>query len=367
MNNPVLPDRLPDTHTKQHWRLVEFILFVLLAGFVVFAKPGPSWSQTSRPKVSPILKRSLPKTIPAPPKRVEGTNLRVVTQHFDFTFPARWKTWVSPILKHAEADFLEISQGLGYTSKNKLQVKFARSGRDFSKIQPFPWHPPSFIAGLAYPNQGVMTLRLQGTDGMAGLRQTFRHELSHLLLARAVHHKRLPLWFVEGLAMVQSQDFGALDRMWLLARTRMGGHWPKLSSLEKGFPANYEARRVAYAVSTDFVVYLRKLNPKVVPEALALIRKGKGFQAAIAETCGQSWSNLQTRWLKQVGFRYGWIVFLSQEWLLWFFAILLAIWGYFKLRRQRRKQLKQWAEEEDEDDDGGPWYPPSQRHLPYTR
>lgn len=346
---------------------------ILVSVFFTFLTTQVAWAQTSRPTIPTLLKKSLPKKVPKqlrkrpPAPRVEGTYVRVVTQHFVFTFPSTWRKWVTPILKNAESDFVEISKGLGHSSKRKLDVKFAAAGKDYQKIQPFPWHPPSFIAGLAYPNKGVMTLRLQGTDGMAGLRQTFRHELSHLLLARAANYKRLPLWFVEGLAMVQSQDFGDLDRMVLLARTQIGGNWPKLSSLKYRFPPSFEARKVAYAVSTDFLVFLRKQNRDIVPQALALIRKGKPFQAAIAEASGIKWNTLQSRWMSQVKLRYGWVVLLAQEWLLWFFAILLAIWGYFRLRRQRRKQLSQWAEEEDEDDDGGPWYPPSYRPSPFSR
>lgn len=286
------------------------------------------------------------------------------TTHFTFQYPRSWKRWVQPLLQHAEKDHHNISQQLHFHSKEKLLVKFAQSGPEYAKIQPFPWHPPSYIAGLAYPSQGVMTLRLQGIDGTANLHQTFVHELSHLLLARAVHHRSLPLWFVEGMAMLHSQDFGNLDRMWLLASTRLFGQWPSLSSLTQQFPESLGPRKVAYAVSFDMIVFLQSQTPELLPRILQKMRtQSVGFYKAIEQQTGLSWAQLEQRWQERVKRRYSWLVLLSQESLIWFIIFGLIIWSYVRIRRKRQEQLKQWTQQ-DRDEDTGPWYPPSPRKFP---
>ncbi len=342
--------------TTRRWALWSFGFVLLTASLLVSL---PARSQTSRSSGATNTVGSV-HPAPSPPAKLQSGSFRTVTtKHFTFQYPHRWSKWVKRLIQRSENDLKSIGESLGFLFQGHLRVRFASAGKDYAKIQPFPWHPPSYIAGLAYPRQGIMTIRLRGIDGFQQIHQTFRHELSHLLLAQAASHRPLPLWFIEGLAMVHSDDFGTLDRMWLLSTAQISGRWPTLSQIKKRFPNNYAARRVAYAVSFDFVAFLQQQSHKLIPSLLALMRRGIPFRKALQQQSHQSWEALQETWLSRSRLRYGWLSLLTQEGLIWFIAIVLLLVGYRKIKRRRRERLQTWEEEDNAEDAESPWYPPS--------
>lgn len=273
-----------------------------------------------------------------------------VHQHlapFSFRFPKRWKRAVQPILYHAREDLRKLEKIYAIQYTKTIYVRFSEPGSAFAHIQPHGWNPSHDIAGLAYPKRSLITMRIRNIEGAAVLRQTFQHELSHLFIAYAAHYKKVPLWFNEGVAMLLSNDFGDMERMALLSAARVSGKWPALRTLQHHFPYTPNARKLAYAVSLDAVVFLNKRIPNMIPNVLKRIRAGARFEDAISNITGTSWKELQKTWKDQTQSKYGWLTLLTQEGLVWSLALFLFLGSYIRIRKQRQKQFEALEDEEE--------------------
>lgn len=269
----------------------------------------------------------------------------VKTQHFTLRF-ADEQAWLARRLKaKIETDYKRIASELGGIKEAHFEIRIARKEQDYATIQPHAWRPHTWIAGLAYPRQGIMTLRQQPGQGFDQLYQTFVHELSHLLLFRAAKFQPMPLWFVEGLAMQQSGDYTAFDRFLTIARAQLGGSVPSIPSLNKRFPVDGASATLAYAVSFAHLQFLQTKHPALVKELLARLRQGQSFHAALAQLLGNQHTNLLPAWKEHLRKHYHWFALLSSEGLLWGLLCLLLPFFYYRQKNLRKKQI---AEMEDD-------------------
>ena len=250
------------------------------------------------------------------------------------------------IHKRAEKDYKRLAAELGYQGKDAFVIRLSRAGKDYASIQPYAWTPHPWVAGLAYPREGVMTLRLPPGQGFDKLYQTFVHELSHLLLFRAASFQSMPLWFVEATAMLQSQDYTQLDRYLLIGRARASGSLPALSSLQRRFPTDGAGAHLAYAVSFEYLQFLRTYEPEIIPRILESLRKGQAFELALARILPPSATQIEKAWQAHLAKHYPWWTGLAHEGFFWLLLCLLLPLFYFRQRKLQRLRL-QALEDED--------------------
>ena len=273
------------------------------------------------------------------------------TPHFRFQYPPRWKNVAEYLWKRSEGDLQKMEETLGFQLNKELIVRLAPAGKEFSQIQPNHWRPAHWIAGLAYPQLKLMTIKIRPIDGLTGIHQTFQHELSHLLLGHASLHKRLPLWFVEGLAMIQSNDFGLLERFTMLAKARIFNKIPPIKTLTKRFPSDFHSTQLAYATSCDFLLFLQSINPQIIKGTLTKIRHGLSFQKALTSQTKWTYSELQKRWEESLSYRYSWLLLLANPSLFWSFLALLLLFAFLKQKQLRKKEFLAM-------DNNNPYQPP---------
>ncbi|HAA57020.1 MAG TPA: hypothetical protein DCE42_19795 [Myxococcales bacterium] len=261
------------------------------------------------------------------------------TPHFRFQYPHKWSGIAMYLLKRAEKDLQDIEGLMGYKLKGTLEVRLATGGKTYAEIQPGRWNPHAWVAGLAYPRKGLMTIKIRAIDGPAGIHQTFRHELSHLLLARAASYRTMPLWFVEGVAMIQSDDIGGFDRYTMLSQAHLTGVLPHPESLQTSFPTSGNAVQVAYATSTAFLMFLQKNNPSLIKHILQRIRKGETFMKSLTGEYGFVWKEIMRQWKDHLDHHYSWIPLLSSSSFLWLIAAFFFVFVYLRVRRRKKEQM----------------------------
>jgi hypothetical protein len=283
------------------------------------------------------------------PATQASTRITTTQTHFAFSYPARWKSTVEPIIKHAEQDLATYQAHFGIQWKGVIKVRFATPGKAFANIQPHHWQPYNNIAGLAYPKRSLITIRIKGIDGLKGLRQTFQHELCHILIAHAAGYRPIPLWFNEGVAMMLTEDFGTFEQFVSLAQARLAGQLPRLSALTHRFPrTSPNQSTLAYSLSTDAVLFLQKQKATMLKRIVRLLKQGNSFEQAVAKTIGTPWPTIQAKWRKSLGLRYGWLPLIANESTIWFIALVLFVFAYFKIKAQRKKQFEQMEDEDEQ-------------------
>ncbi len=291
------------------------------------------------------------------------------TKHFTLRYPTDLAWLARRIAERMEQDYLRIAEELGYKEHAHFEIRMARVDRDYAAIQPHAWTPHAWIAGLAYPRQGLMTLRQQPGQGFPQIYQTFVHELSHLVLFRAARFQPMPLWFVEAVAMQQSNDYTAFDRFLTLASAQISGRIPPIPSLTQRFPADGSSATLAYAVSFAHLQFLRAHAPDLLPRVLELLRTGHSFDQALSNVLGQPHARLLPAWQQHLRSHYHWIALLAHETLwLTLFCLLLPFF-YIRQKALRKQQISQMQDDpspEDPPTDLPSSFPPSNASLSYT-
>lgn len=179
------------------------------------------------------------------------------------------------------------------------------------------------------------------------IRTVIRHELSHLLCAQRVGGVRCPTWFLEGLAMRQSGEWGFADE-WRLARRVVRTEIPYLEDLAGRFPTDADDAAFAYGISYIAVQELLRERPDDLVTIMAFIDELGDFDEAFATTFGESPEHFDGRLHIIVHKRYRNIGTLIQTTPYWSFLTLLFLSAFAIRRYRNRRRLAEWERRERE-------------------
>ncbi len=223
-----------------------------------------------------------------------------------------------------------------------IRVKLAREG------SPEARHAPSWAVAYALGGAGLVVLIPSRVPGYPdhSLETVLRHEVAHVLIARAARHRRVPRWFNEGLAIHGARDWGFEDRARLtLATVRRGG--VALADLDRRFAGGSHSASGAYALSAAFVRYLLDQHgPFVASRIFDQLARGHDFDRAFRRAVGTSLEAEEARFWRHLDIWSKWVPLLSSSTTLWILITLLALWAFKRRRERDAEQLAAWDEEE---------------------
>ncbi|MCB9545201.1 MAG: hypothetical protein H6706_04825 [Myxococcales bacterium] len=199
--------------------------------------------------------------------------------------------------------------------------------------------PPHWAEGLAYP--ATREIFLHAGQAPGPLDVTLQHEISHVAVGHFRGAGQLPTWFMEGLAIRQSEGF-AFERAWLLTEAATVGNLLGLDELSRGFPASGGQRvGIAYAQSVHFVGWLESTHgTPAFQRFLARAAGGEPFHAALEASFGQTPGELEQAWRRSLEVWWGWLPIIFGSTTLWAVATVLLVLGW---RRRRRLRLARFA------------------------
>jgi hypothetical protein len=208
--------------------------------------------------------------------------------------------------------------------------------------------PPEWAAGLAYPQ--ARKIYMHASVPLDDFRVTLRHELSHIAFGQVTANQRAPRWFVEGVAVWQSESFD-MGRAWLLTEAAMMGTIYPLDQLDRGFPSNGVRAGVAYAQAVHFVGFLHgRYGAEKFGQFIAVLGHGdEEFAAAFYRVYDTPLSSLETEWRGAIRARWGWVGVIFGETSLWVFAAFLLFLGWLRRRRERHTRLDALRRDEERD------------------
>ena len=206
---------------------------------------------------------------------------------------------------------------------------------------------PTWAAGVALPSRGRAGLHVQARgDGPLGeIHATFRHELAHVLLHRALGGAQVPRWFSEGFAILKAREW-SFQRVQTLTRAALTGSLIGVSELERGFPRGAHKVSIAYAQAVSFVAFLMDEDRAAFKQLMATLRTGTPFRRALDEAYRRPLSELEARWHASLGHSYRFIPLLTGGSTLWVITTLIFLLSYMRRRKEAAATLDRWAREE---------------------
>jgi hypothetical protein len=216
---------------------------------------------------------------------------------------------------------------------------------------------PDWIVGLALGEDAIVLFPARTPAYPHGsLEDVLRHEIAHVLIARAAGGQPVPRWFHEGLATAAERPWGLRDRTQLVYELVTG---PRLSldQIDALFGGDRGARTRAYALAGRFVRDLLDAHGDGVAAGI-LSRVGDGipFHAAFAGATGRSLLAAEAEFWERQRTWTTWFPLLTSTTTLWVVIMLLALYAVRRRRQTRAEQRRRWDEErgvEAEGDRGG--------------
>jgi hypothetical protein len=193
---------------------------------------------------------------------------------------------------------------------------------------------PAWTGAAAFPGSSTIVLRVTGDP-----RQTLRHELAHLMLARVA--PRAPLWFAEGYAVRCAGEWEALDALalnWRLLR----GRPPTFRELDRELRAGAGHVRAAYVLAASAVLYLERLGgDRGLEPLISRLGEERDFDGALRAAHVLSLEGLEAQWHRDLRRRYGWLLLGSSVTLFW--GVTAVVVGIVWWRRRGRDRIRREA------------------------
>ena len=206
---------------------------------------------------------------------------------------------------------------------------------------------PSWYSGYAVGDRGLIVLfparALSYPD--ATLPDLLRHEVAHVLAARAAGFRPLPRWFDEGLAMQAGNTWGLDERSRLALALLVEGRLP-LDDLDRQFTGGQGEVGRAYAIAGAFVHDLvERHGQRIAADVLSGIAHGLPFDAAFENATGTTVESAYAEfWSGRALER--WLPVLTSSLTLWLAITFLALWAIRRRRQSDAARRALWDEEE---------------------
>jgi len=243
-------------------------------------------------------------------------------------------------------DYLgDLAVQLGLAEIAPIQIEVAGSIAGYRRQ--FGADLPSWGVAFALMHEGRMVVDVaRATRAWNSLEAVIPHELSHLLLAQRIGRVAMPIWFLEGLAQLQADEWSMVDG-WQLMNTVWTNKAPKLWYLQDRYPSGEEAARAAYRVSYAAFIYLFDGRTDELPEFLDAIERHGGFEEAFTSFFGENPATFYVRFHEHLDAKYKSRLLVFQTGPL--FSILAAAFfvvaiRYYFRKRRRLKEMPDGAD-----------------------
>ena len=268
-------------------------------------------------------------------------------------YEARHRGTVTALSDICNRDIFHIYEQLGADFSHLYQRSGAVNIRIVAHPDQMPQHAPPGISlpawsgAVAFPGHNLILLPLARRDGgpNTGYEITLLHELSHIAFHRASGGARVPRWFSEGVAILQSErsSIGRRGAMWW---SSLSGDLPSLADIEH-YPEGAMAAEHAYAMAADFCAsFIGRGGWRGVRYLLKLLSEGEDFARAFDTAFGRSLHQAEAEWRSRVLGSSEWLLLLTSSTAAWSGMLVLFVFAWIRARERKRQQIERMAQEE---------------------
>ncbi len=284
----------------------------------------------------------------------------LTTRHFVFRFLSTESKVARELADRAEGQRQVLCAVLPHCPEGPIVVQLTGDLQEFLEHLPYPAHI-DWASGVAYGDLKLIILRTD-ENNLFSIRETFDHELSHVLLLNQLPH-RPPRWLIEGIAIHQAGEALAV-RFQSLASAATGDSLMSLDSIAVAFPDSLAGRSLAYAQSAFFVSFLvGRFGEQRLTSLIETLSRGIPFHVAFQATYGEGLGSVEARWQESFR-RTAWMHVLTSDLFLWsalsilFVTAILVAW---RKRSNGRRAMVARGSAEHPVDEGPDW---EYRQLP---
>lgn len=266
--------------------------------------------------------------------------IKISTPHFHIF--AETKETGKKTASQAEAAYQRITRELNFAPREKITLFVFSNEKAFKRISPSPE-----AIGFADPkgNRIYVVERKEDFDSV------LRHEISHIAFLQSVPRiSGIPFWFIEGLAIYQSEPFSTSLEV---QRSALRGDLKSVPELGKIRPTNPgEEERVSSEGYLLVKYIIERFGQSGLFELVGHLQAGESFSQALKDSTGVDERELNALWQSKVA-RERTALFLEGLRNVGLIALaLVALIALMVLARRRRKFARESREFEEREFEG---------------
>jgi hypothetical protein len=219
-----------------------------------------------------------------------------------------------------------------------------------NETSPLAQRTAPWIVGFALGSSGEVVIFPARSPSYPhhSLEDVLRHEVAHILIARAAGSERVPRWFNEGLAMSAERSWRLEDQTRLLYQLVLGPA-TSFSEIDSLFAGNRNDQERAYPLSGAIIRWMQqRFEHRVAAAILARMRtKDVSFETAFADVSRITISQAESEFWDAQRVWTTWIPILTSSATVWMIVTVIAIIAIRK-RRQKDAEMKDRWDKEDE-------------------
>ncbi len=206
---------------------------------------------------------------------------------------------------------------------------------------------PAWSTGLAGHDKMLVKSPSFSRQTLKAYQETLLHETVHL----ALDGIPLPVWFNEGIAQYEADQF-SLQKHIIVSRQFWQQNLMSFQKIEHLMEMPQATAEIAYAQSVAMVDFLIDyFGVGLVGKCLLYAKTYQNFEKGFQSAFLISTQNFKSLWQEEVKNQYRLYIFLDQNNIIWIFAPIILISGFFLTRVRRRKLLRKWEAAELEEDE----------------
>ncbi len=235
---------------------------------------------------------------------------------------------------------LETRYGL---SVRTMRIFIAKNKEQYSQLS--GTSSPVWSAGLASHDRMLVKSPSFSRQTVAEFRRTLLHETVHL----AVADLELPVWFNEGFAQYESENF-SLNHKVIISRAVWQNALLPFGEIEHLSRMQKRDAELAYAQSLAAVSFLiEKYGIELLSKCLYFTKKYTHFQTGFRNAYLMPPEIFERQWRSNAEKRYRFYIILDMRGVFWMLITLLFLLAYLFSRLRRWRLLKKWEQEEEEE------------------
>ncbi len=260
----------------------------------------------------------------------------------DVLFPSTLGAAAKEVVQMIPGIKIDLQETFGWSFNFKPTIILMKDSRRFHQMT----HSP-LIVGFAIPKKDLVVIDYPRAGNPNNFRNILKHELCHLLLHKHIQNIPIPRWFDEGVAQWTSN--GIMDilhdqRDALLPKAAFSDRLIPLGALNKGFPENANALRLAYEESKSLIDYIISTYGKSgLLELLALMKENVPLRDAFFTAFGTPLYKIEKEWQASLKQNIVWFAHLSYYLYEILFALggLIVVYGFIKVLRKKRAYMEE--------------------------
>ncbi len=272
------------------------------------------------------------------------------TDYFRFEYTKPDSGIAEHLARNAERIRADLTYLVGYDFKAVTRVIIAPDSQSYQSAQPRA-AIPEWSVGAAFASKNMIVL-LSSRAALAENKRfdpltVFKHEVSHIILGRALAGQSIPRWLDEGIAKLVSEPWNS-RKTWDMTLAILAGNNIPLHKLVHSWPKDSKRAHIAYLESHAFADYL--FRHAAIRDVVASLRQKQSVEEALYHAMGIGILDLERLFDNFLDENYTWINLMTGSRFLWssmtLLFMLVVIATYFKNRRKlRRMELEDELED----------------------